>query len=120
MLLAESANVSAGASFTNSAPHVLFTGPYSSTIPLRSYDVTPDGHFVMSHEARAVAQPVTSLNVALYPAGLISDALKVEDAVRLGDRYTSQVPLQYLDPSAASTPIILLHGYFHNRRRHHE
>ena len=58
---------------------------------------------------------MTSLNVALYPAGLISDALKVEDAVRLGDRYTSQVPLQYLDPSAASTPIILLHGYFHNR-----
>ena len=58
---------------------------------------------------------MTSLNVALYPAGLISDALKVEDAVRLGDKYTSQVPLQYLDPVAASTPIILLHGYFHNR-----
>jgi pimeloyl-ACP methyl ester carboxylesterase len=58
---------------------------------------------------------MTSLNVALYPAGLISDALKVEDAVRLGDRYTSQMPLQYLDPGAASTPIILLHGYFHNR-----
>ena len=58
---------------------------------------------------------MTSLNVALYPAGLISDALKVEDAVRLGDRYTSQVPLQYLDPGASSTPIILLHGYFHNR-----
>lgn len=58
---------------------------------------------------------MTSLNAALYPAGLISDALKVEDAVRLGDRYTSQVPLRYLDPVAASTPIILLHGYFHNR-----
>jgi len=58
---------------------------------------------------------MTSLNVALYPAGLVSDALKVEDAVRLGDRYTSQVPLRYLDPVAASTPIILLHGYFHNR-----
>ena len=49
---------------------------------------------------------MTSLNVALYPAGLVSDALKVEDAVRLGDRYTSQVPLRYLDPVAASTPII--------------
>jgi len=58
---------------------------------------------------------MTSLNVALYPAGLISDALKVEDAVRLGDKYTSLVPLRYLDPVAASTPIILLHGYFHNR-----
>src|SRR5579864_6556693 len=58
---------------------------------------------------------MTSLNVALYPAGLISDALKVEDAVRLGDKYTSQVPLRYIDPVAASTPIILLHGYFHNR-----
>ena len=58
---------------------------------------------------------MTAANVALYPAGLISDALKVEDAVRLGDKYTSQVPLRYLDPVAASTPIILLHGYFHNR-----
>lgn len=58
---------------------------------------------------------MTSLNIALYPAGLISDALKVEDAVRLGDRYTSQIPLRYLDPVAASTPIILLHGWFHNR-----
>jgi triacylglycerol lipase len=58
---------------------------------------------------------MASMNVALYPAGLISDALKVEDAVRPGDKYTSQVPLQYLDPSAASTPIILLHGWFHNR-----
>jgi len=57
---------------------------------------------------------MTSLNVALYPAGLISDALKVEDAVRLGDRYTSQVPLRYLDKVAASTPIILLHRYFRN------
>ncbi len=58
---------------------------------------------------------MASLNVALYPAGWISDALKVEDAVRLGDHYTPQVPLRYLDPEAASTPIILLHGWFHNR-----
>ncbi|MGZ4120670.1 MAG: esterase/lipase family protein [Actinomycetota bacterium] len=58
---------------------------------------------------------MTSLNIALYPAGFISDALKVEDAVRLGDKYTSQTPLRYLDPVAASTPIILLHGWFHNR-----
>jgi pimeloyl-ACP methyl ester carboxylesterase len=58
---------------------------------------------------------MASVNVAMYPAGWISDALKVEDAVRLGDHYTAQTPLRYLDPEAASTPIILLHGWFHNR-----
>lgn len=58
---------------------------------------------------------LAGMNLALYPAGLLSDALKVEDAVRLGDRYTSQIPLRYLDPEAAATPIVLLHGYFHNR-----
>jgi len=58
---------------------------------------------------------MASMNVALYPAGLLSDALKLEDAVRLGDGYTPQMPLQYLDPNAAATPIILLHGWFHNR-----
>ena len=56
-----------------------------------------------------------SANIALYPVGLLSDALEVADEVRFGDRFSSQVPLAYLDPEAASTPIVLLHGYFHNR-----
>lgn len=55
------------------------------------------------------------MNIALYPVGLVSDALKPDDDVRLSDNYSRQVPLRYLDPEAASTPIILLHGYFHNR-----
>lgn len=55
------------------------------------------------------------VNAAIYPVGLMSDALKVEDAVRLGDSYSPQLPLRYLDPEAAATPIVLLHGYFHNR-----
>ena len=58
---------------------------------------------------------LVGLSAMMYPVGVMSDALKMEDAVRLGDRYTPQLPLRYLDPHAASTPIILLHGYFHNR-----
>lgn len=54
-------------------------------------------------------------NIALYPVGVLSDALEVADDVRLGDRFSRQVPLAYLDPEAAATPVILLHGYFHNR-----
>jgi triacylglycerol lipase len=85
-----------------------------------------DANAVRKVVARAALRPKTypgfvrelvmaSVNVAMYPAGWISDALKVEDAVRLGDHYTTQMPLRYLDPEAASTPIILLHGWFHNR-----
>ncbi len=55
------------------------------------------------------------LNSALYPVGYLADALKVDDSNRLPDRYSTTVPLRYLDPEAAATPIILLHGYFHNR-----
>lgn len=58
---------------------------------------------------------LTGVNLAFYPAGLLSQALKVEQAVRLGDRYRPHIPLRYLDPEAATTPVILLHGYFHNR-----
>jgi len=56
-----------------------------------------------------------ALNLTVYPVGLVADALKVEDAVRLGDRYSRALPLRYVSPEAASTPIILLHGLFHNR-----
>lgn len=58
---------------------------------------------------------MTGINLALMPVGVVRDTLKVEDAFRLSERYSPGTALQYLDPEAASTPVILLHGYFHNR-----
>jgi pimeloyl-ACP methyl ester carboxylesterase len=58
---------------------------------------------------------VAGVNVALYPAGLLSEALKIEQRVRFDDRFSRHEVLHYLDPEAATTPIILLHGAFHNR-----
>ncbi len=58
---------------------------------------------------------VAGVNVALYPAGLVSEALKIEQRVRFDDRFSRHEVLHYLDPEAASTPILLLHGAFHNR-----
>lgn len=55
-------------------------------------------------------------NVAMYPAGLLSEALDPDashGATR--GRFSRSMPLCYLEPEAAATPIILLHGYFHNR-----
>lgn len=85
-----------------------------------------DARAVARNVWRAMRRPATypgyvkeavwaGMNLAFYPVGLISDALEVADDVRLGDRFSRQVPLAYLDPEAAATPIILLHGYFHNR-----
>ncbi len=54
-------------------------------------------------------------NLAMYPAGVLSEALEPEGTAALAGRFTPQLPLRYLDPEAASTPIVLLHGYFHNR-----
>jgi pimeloyl-ACP methyl ester carboxylesterase len=58
----------------------------------------------------------TAVNVAMYPAGVISEAFvpEVSNGSFRG-RFSSKLPLRYLDPDAAATPIILLHGYFHNR-----
>lgn len=58
---------------------------------------------------------VAALNIGLMPVGVVRDVLRVENAFRLGDTHNSGTPLRYLEPEAASTPIILLHGYFHNR-----
>lgn len=55
-----------------------------------------------------------TFNLAFYPAGLIGEALKVSNDVRLPDRFTSQTALRSLAPEACATPVILLHGYFHN------
>ena len=52
----------------NSVPRQLFEGPYLATQPLRSYDVTPDGQFIMSRVQFPPDQPVTTLNVVLGSA----------------------------------------------------
>lgn len=58
----------------------------------------------------------TGVNIALYPAGLIGEAVGLEGETGSSrGRFSPQLALRYLDPEAASTPIILLHGYFHNR-----
>ncbi len=76
--------------------------------------------------ARAMRRPGTypgfakemmllGLNAALYPAGVLSEALHIDEDISLGDRFTPGLPLRYVDPVAAATPIVLVHGYFHNR-----
>jgi triacylglycerol lipase len=56
------------------------------------------------------------VNVAMYPAGLLGEALDPDASSGSSrGRYSRAVPLCYLEPEAAATPIILLHGYFHNR-----
>lgn len=58
----------------------------------------------------------TGVNVAMYPAGVLGEALEPEVSNgALKGRYSRALPLHYLEPEAAATPIILLHGYFHNR-----
>lgn len=55
-------------------------------------------------------------NVAMYPAGLLSEALDPDASHGANrGRFSRAMPLCYLEPEAAATPIILLHGYFHNR-----
>jgi serine/threonine-protein kinase len=47
-------------------PHRLFDATaYLGTNPLRSYDVTPDGQFIMSHLQEPPDQSVTKLNIVL-------------------------------------------------------
>jgi Tol biopolymer transport system component len=49
-----------------SVPRVLFDGPYFTTTPLRSYDVTADGQFIMTRPQNPLdEQPVTALHVVL-------------------------------------------------------
>lgn len=69
----------------------------------------------MTYPAIAREAGVAALNMTLLPVGVVRDVLKVENAFRLGDTHSSRHALRYLQPEAASTPIILLHGYFHNR-----
>jgi hypothetical protein len=58
----------------------------------------------------------TGINVAMYPAGLVSEALEPNAGPgSLRGRFSPQLPLRYMEPEAAATPIVMLHGYFHNR-----
>ena len=57
--------VSTEGAFTASAPRLLFTGPYPSTVPLRSYDVTADGQFIMERRQEPPDEPVATLSVVL-------------------------------------------------------
>jgi triacylglycerol lipase len=57
----------------------------------------------------------TGVNVAMYPAGVVGEALEQDTSGAFMGRFSKELPLCYLEPEAAATPIILLHGYFHNR-----
>ncbi len=57
--------VSTEGAFTASAPRVLFTGPYAISVPLRSYDVTADGQFIMAPRQDPPDEPVATLSVVL-------------------------------------------------------
>jgi pimeloyl-ACP methyl ester carboxylesterase len=57
----------------------------------------------------------TTVNLAMYPAGVLTEQLEPDMSSALAGRFVPQLPLRYLDPEAANTPIVLLHGYFHNR-----
>ncbi len=58
--------ISNAGGFRAGAPHVLFDGPYTGSTPLRSYDVTSDGQFIMVRQDGPPSdQRVTQLNVVL-------------------------------------------------------
>jgi serine/threonine-protein kinase len=57
--------VSTDGDFKASVPRVLFDGAYRITTPLRSYDVTADGRFIMNRQRNPADQPVTTLQVVL-------------------------------------------------------
>jgi len=60
------ADVSTSGDFKAESPHSLFEGAYGTTRPLRSYDVTSDGRFVMVKLQPVVDQlPVNKINVVL-------------------------------------------------------
>ena len=58
-------DVSTTGAFKAGEPHPLFSGPYAETTPLRSYDVTADGNFMMVRREGAPDEPVMKLNVVL-------------------------------------------------------
>lgn len=58
--------ISNAGGFRAGAPHILFDGPYTTSAPLRGYDVASDGQFIMVRkEGNPPDQKVTQLNVVL-------------------------------------------------------
>ena len=52
--------------FTAGIPRELFKNKYAATMPVRDYDITPDGHrFLMVQGAGQSAEAVTQINVVL-------------------------------------------------------
>jgi eukaryotic-like serine/threonine-protein kinase len=58
-------DVSTAGDFTAGVPHALFEAPFAIGRPLRSYDVTPDGHFIMNLPELPPAEPVSTLHVVI-------------------------------------------------------
>jgi serine/threonine-protein kinase len=59
-------DVSLSGEFKAGKPHRLFDATaYPGSAPLRSYDVTPDGQFIMNHIQEGPDQAVTKLNIVL-------------------------------------------------------
>jgi hypothetical protein len=51
--------------FGASAPRMLFEGPYEGTGPIRSFDVSRDGMFVLMQPRPEEPEPVTNIRVVL-------------------------------------------------------
>ena len=63
MMLVE---LSTSGPFKATDPRPLFDGPYVGTTPLRSYDVTADGQFLMTRQQQDPPdERITRLNVVL-------------------------------------------------------
>ena len=54
-----------GGTYKAGVPHELFEGDLGTSFPLRNYDVTPDGQFIMLRTEPLPDQRVTKLNVVL-------------------------------------------------------
>ena len=57
----------------------------------------------------------TGMHIAMYPVGLLSEALELDERSTFGNLSARSLALPNLNCDAASTPIIMLHGYLHNR-----
>jgi eukaryotic-like serine/threonine-protein kinase len=62
-------DVSTAGEFTAGRRHALFEVPGTATTPLRSYDVTADGQFIMNLPEFPPAEPVSTLHVVIGRAG---------------------------------------------------
>jgi hypothetical protein len=58
--------VSTNPGFIAGKPRMLFSGHYVATVPVRNYDVSPDGqHFVMMKSVMEAQPPITTMNLVV-------------------------------------------------------